>query len=116
MVRWYIQEQIVGSKRTLASRGSARAAAYLLWLYQRTMFGPVTHEDDKSLPTLNLREYGVLLPLAASCLLDRHLPKPFSAYIEKPVQRIVQQVNPAFYQGTPATSSHACCTPASEVK
>jgi len=44
-------------------------------------------------------------------------PKPFFAYIEKPVQRIVQQVNPGFYQANrqipPAATIAA---PALEVK
>jgi NADH-quinone oxidoreductase subunit M len=39
-----------------ASLGIVLGAAYLLWLYQRTMFGPVTHEVNKTLPDMNLRE------------------------------------------------------------
>ena len=81
-----------------ATLGIVLGAAYLLWLYQRTMFGPVTHEANKSLPDLNLREYAVLLPLVAMAFWIGIYPKPFFAFIEKPVQRIVQQVNPTFYQ------------------
>jgi NADH-quinone oxidoreductase subunit M len=80
------------------SLGIVLGAAYLLWLYQRTMFGPVTHEVNKTLPDLNLREYAVLLPLVVLAFWIGIYPKPFFAYIEKPVQRIVQQVNPGFYQ------------------
>ena len=100
-----------------ASLGIVLGAAYLLWLYQRTMFGPVTHEVNKSLPDLNLREYGVLLPLAALAFWIGIYPKPFFAYIEKPVQRIVQQVNPGFYQANrPLPPATPVATPASEVK
>jgi NADH-quinone oxidoreductase subunit M len=81
-----------------ASLGIVLAAAYYLWLYQRTMFGPITHDANKSLPDLNLREYAVLLPLVALAFWIGIYPKPFFAYIDKPVQRIVQQVNPGFYQ------------------
>ncbi|HXH67561.1 MAG TPA: NADH-quinone oxidoreductase subunit M [Candidatus Limnocylindrales bacterium] len=81
-----------------ASLGIVLGAAYLLWLYQRTMFGPITHEANKALPDMNLREYAVLLPLVALAFWIGIYPKPFFAYIEKPVERIVQQVNPAFYQ------------------
>jgi NADH-quinone oxidoreductase subunit M len=90
-----------------ATLGIVLGAAYLLWLYQRTMFGPVTHEVNKTLPDLNLREYAVLLPLVALAFWIGIYPKPFFAYLEKPVQRIVQQVNPAFYQnaGSSFTSS-----------
>jgi NADH-quinone oxidoreductase subunit M len=100
-----------------ASLGIVLGAAYLLWLYQRTMFGPVTHEVNKSLPDLNLREYGVLLPLVALAFWIGIYPKPFFAYIEKPVQRIVQQVNPGFYEANrPLPPATPVATPASEVK
>ena len=45
--------------------GIVLGAAYLLWLYQRVMFGNVTHDVNKTLPDLNVREYAVLLPLVA---------------------------------------------------
>src|SRR6516165_6646092 len=57
--------------------GIVLGAAYLLWLYQRTMFGPVTHEVNKALPDLNLREYAVLLPLVVLAFWIGIYPKPF---------------------------------------
>ena len=100
-----------------AALGIVLAAAYLLSLYQRTMFGPVTHEVNKSLPDLNLREYAVLLPLVAIAFWIGIYPKPFFAYIEKPVQRIVQQVNPGFYQANRQMPLSApVAAPALEVK
>ena len=100
-----------------ASLGIVLGAAYLLWLYQRTMFGPITHEANKSLPDLNLREYAVLLPLVALAFWIGIYPKPFFAYIEKPVQRIVQQVNPNFYaHSASATSSTSFTSRSAEVK
>jgi len=100
-----------------ASLGIVLGAAYLLWLYQRTMFGPITHDINKALPDLNLREYAVLLPLVALAFWIGIYPKPFFAYLEKPVERIVQRVNPGFYQAhrsQPAISPVA--VPAPEVK
>jgi NADH-quinone oxidoreductase subunit M len=99
-----------------ASLGIVLGAAYLLWLYQRTMFGPITHDINKALPDLNLREYAVLLPLVALAFWIGIYPKPFFAYIEKPVQRIVQQVNPAFYQRAAAPPSTSSASTPSEVK
>jgi NADH-quinone oxidoreductase subunit M len=81
--------------------GIVLGAAYLLWLYQRTMFGPVTHEVNKSLPDLNLREYAVLLPLVALAFWIGIYPKPFFNYINSPVEKIVRQVNPGFYPPAP---------------
>ncbi len=77
--------------------GIVLGAAYLLWLYQRVMFGPVTHEANKSLPDLSLREYVTLVPLVALAFWIGVYPKPFFAYLEKPVEQIVRQVNPGAY-------------------
>src|SRR5580700_1838495 len=103
-----------------ASLGIVLGAAYLLWLYQRTMFGPITHEVNKSLPDLNGREYAVLLPLVVLSFWIGIYPKPFFAYLEKPVQRIVQQVNPNFYahstSSTSLTSSTSFTSVTPEVK
>ena len=78
--------------------GIVLGAAYLLWLYQRVMFGSITHDVNKTLPDMNLREHAVILPLVAIAFWIGIYPKPFFAYIDKPVQKIVQQVNPGFYQ------------------
>ena len=110
-----LQGTFVVSKAWAAwgSLGIVLGAAYLLWLYQRTMFGPVTHEVNKALPDLNAREYAVLLPLVALAFCIGIYPKPFFAYIEKPVQRIVQQVNPRFYQQAASPSSTSFPLPSS---
>jgi len=58
-----------------------------------------------------LREYATLVPLVILAFWIGIYPKPFFAYIEKPVQRIVEQVNPRFYQAeraqAPAAEIHA---------
>src|SRR6201993_4924286 len=94
--------------------GIVLGAAYLLWLYQRTMFGPVTHEVNKTLPDMNLREYAVLLPLVALAFWIGIYPKPFFNYINNPVEKIVQQVNPGFYERAASTlPSNAAASSAS---
>jgi NADH-quinone oxidoreductase subunit M len=85
--------------------GIVLGAAYLLWLYQRVMFGPVTHDVNKALPDLNLREYAVLLPLVAMAFWIGIYPKPFFAYITNPVEKIVHQVNPDFYKSAGSRSA-----------
>jgi len=79
------------------SLGVVLGAAYLLWLYQRVMFGPVTQFANEHLPDLNLREHATLVPLVILAFWIGIYPKPFFALIEKPVQKIVEQVNPDFY-------------------
>jgi NADH-quinone oxidoreductase subunit M len=80
------------------SLGVVLGAAYLLWLYQRVMFGPVTQFANEELPDLNLREYATLVPLVIVAFWIGIYPKPFFALIDKPVQEIVHRVNPDFYK------------------
>jgi NADH-quinone oxidoreductase subunit M len=82
----------------VAALGVILGAAYLLWLYQRVMFGAVTKPENEKLPDLNLREYATLLPLVALAFWIGIYPKPFFRYLEKPVQQIVEMVNPGYYK------------------
>lgn len=76
----------------LASLGVILAAAYLLWLYQRTMLGEVTHEINRKLRDLNAREWAIFLPLIAWAIWIGVYPKPHFDVLEKPVQAIVERV------------------------
>jgi NADH-quinone oxidoreductase subunit M len=78
--------------------GVVLGAAYLLWLYQRVMFGSVTQFANENLPDLNLRELATLVPLVFIAFWIGIYPKPFFAVIEKPVESIVKRVNPDFYK------------------
>jgi NADH-quinone oxidoreductase subunit M len=80
------------------SLGVVLGAAYLLWLYQRVMFGPVTNPANEHLPDLNLREHATLIPLVVLAFWIGIYPKPFFAFIQTPVENIVRQVNPGFYK------------------
>jgi NADH-quinone oxidoreductase subunit M len=68
-------------------------AAYLLWLYQRTMLGEVTNEKNRSLPDLTWREWAVFAPLMIWALSIGVYPKPYFDILEKPVQAIVHRVH-----------------------
>ncbi len=76
-----------------AVTGVIFGAAYLLWLYQRTMLGEVTNEKNKGLKDLNWREWAVFLPLMAWAVAIGVYPKPYFDILEKPVAAIVQRVN-----------------------
>jgi NADH-quinone oxidoreductase subunit M len=77
--------------------GIVLGAAYLLWLYQRVMFGPVTNPANEHLADLNAREYATLIPLIILCFWIGIYPKPLFRVLERPVQEIVQQINPGYY-------------------
>ena len=79
--------------------GVVLGAAYLLWLYQRTMLGQVTNGKNLGLPDLSLREVAVFLPLIAWAIWIGVYPKPFFDVLEKPVQQIVERVRPGYFEG-----------------
>jgi len=91
--------------------GIILGAAYLLWLYQRAMFGPVTNPANEHLPDLNLREYCTLVPLVLFAFWIGLYPKPFFRYLDKPVQEIVQAVNPDYYKTATAGRPTSGATP-----
>ncbi|HEY6970241.1 MAG TPA: NADH-quinone oxidoreductase subunit M [Candidatus Angelobacter sp.] len=53
----------------LAASGVIWSACYLLWMYQRVFYGPIVHEENKSLPDINGREQISLWPLAIMALV-----------------------------------------------
>src|SRR6202451_4573582 len=88
--------------------GIILGAAYLLWLYQRVMFGPVTNPANEHLPDLNAREYATLIPLIILCFWIGIYPKPIFRVLERPVEQIVEQVNPGYYNAaSPAVPAAA---------
>ncbi|MCX6621806.1 MAG: NADH-quinone oxidoreductase subunit M [Acidobacteria bacterium] len=81
-----------------AVTGVVFGAAYLLWLYQRTMLGQITNVKNLHLKDLNLREVVMFLPLVAWAIWIGVYPKPFFDVLEKPVAQIVERVRPDYYR------------------
>jgi NADH-quinone oxidoreductase subunit M len=77
--------------------GIVLGAAYMLWLYQRTMFGTCDNPKNQVLKDLNFREIMTLVPLVIWAFWIGLYPKPYFQVLEKPVAAIVQRVNPGFY-------------------
>ncbi len=86
--------QVSKAWAAFAVLGIVLAAAYLLWLYQRVMFGEVTHAENKALADVNLREMVTLVPLVLWCFWIGVYPKPYFEVLEKPVAQLVERVQP----------------------
>src|SRR5258707_1934308 len=52
-----------------AATGVILSAAYMLWMFQRVNYGPVTNEKNAALPDLSTREWFVLVPIIALTIL-----------------------------------------------
>ncbi|MEE9234909.1 MAG: NADH-quinone oxidoreductase subunit M [Candidatus Acidoferrales bacterium] len=79
----------------LAVVGIVLAAAYLLWLYQRVMWGEVTNPANKGLRDVNLREAVTLVPLVLWCFWIGVYPKPYFEVLDKPIALLVERVEVA---------------------
>ena len=76
--------------------GIALGAAYLLWLFQRTMLGEVK-EKNQLLKDLSWREIAVFAPLVAWALWIGLQPQPYFHYLDRSVAQIVERVHPGYY-------------------
>jgi NADH-quinone oxidoreductase subunit M len=97
-----------------AVSGIVLGAAYMLWLYQRTMFGPCDNPKNQALKDLSFREVMTLVPLVVAAFWIGLYPKPFFDVLERPVTNIVERVNPGFFSA-PVAAGPAAKTPASRV-
>ena len=61
----------------VAASGVVLGAAYMLWMYQRVMFGPVTNEKNLKLTDMTRRELATVLPLIALAFVMGVYPRPF---------------------------------------
>src|SRR5271155_5211994 len=88
-----------------AAAGIVLGAAYLLWLYQRVMFGQVTNPANSKLPDLNVREWACLIPLVLMALWVGIYPGPVLQYLSEPANTIVRIANPGYFDagGVPPT-------------
>ena len=77
----------------VAASGIVLGAAYMLWLYQRTMFGDVTNPKNDKLPDLTLREVWTFAPLLVLAVWIGLYPKPFLDRLETSVDKVMSRVN-----------------------
>jgi NADH-quinone oxidoreductase subunit M len=80
-----------------AVTGVILGAAYLLWLYQRTMLGQVTNGKNLTIPDMNFRELAVFAPLIAWAIWIGIYPKPYFDILQRPVTEIVERVRPGYF-------------------
>ena len=76
----------------VAACGVLLSAVYMLWMFQRVNYGPVTHEENARLPDLSTRERLALWPAVAMCIVMGVAPMWFLKPMEPSVARLVEQV------------------------
>jgi NADH-quinone oxidoreductase subunit M len=76
-----------------ASLGVILAAVYMLWMFQRVMFGKVTHEENTRLLDLSPRELATLIPVIVLIVWIGVYPKPFLQPTEASLNQLLAQVH-----------------------
>jgi NADH-quinone oxidoreductase subunit M len=75
-----------------ATTGIIFAAFYLLWMYQRVIFGEITVEANRRLKDLSLREWAVILPVLLFIVWIGVHPITFTRTTEASVEALITQV------------------------
>jgi len=79
----------------IASSGVILSAVYMLWMFQRVMFGELDNPKNQKLLDLNAREIGIMVPLIIMIFVMGIYPKPFIDKMDPAVKKLVSQVRPA---------------------
>jgi len=77
-----------------AAVGVIFSALYLLWAYQKTFFGEITVEKNRTLPDADLRERSLLWVMAAMILFMGIGSTVFTSRTENTVRMVLEQMQP----------------------
>lgn len=78
----------------IATSGVILSAVYMLWVFQRVMFGELDNPKNQQLPDLNAREIAIMVPLVVLIFVMGLYPKPFIDRMDPAIQKLVTQVRP----------------------
>ena len=93
-----LQGVFVANKMWAAFAGSGvvLGAAYMLYLYQRTMFGKIENPKNERLLDMSHREFATFAPLLVLAVWMGIYPAPFLRRLETSVQQIILRVSPQY--------------------
>ena len=74
----------------LAASGVILGAAYMLWMFQRVMFGKITRPENEKLKDLNAREITILVPMVIVIFLMGIYPKLFFSKMDASVEKFIK--------------------------
>ncbi|MGE3341925.1 MAG: NADH-quinone oxidoreductase subunit M [Vicinamibacterales bacterium] len=84
----------------VAATGVILSAVYMLWMFQRVNYGPLTNPKNKGLRDLSPREWVVIAPIVAMCIFMGVFPNVFLKPMEPSVKKAIEYV-----RGVPAVNA-----------
>jgi NADH-quinone oxidoreductase subunit M len=82
-LRWYA---VIGTS------GVILAAVYMLWMFQRVMFGELNNPKNQTLTDLNAREIAIMLPLIVLIFVMGVYPTPFIDKMNPSLEKLIVHV------------------------
>ena len=76
----------------IAASGVVLAAVYMLWMFQRVVWGEVKDERNRNLPDLSLREWFIMTPLVVLMFWIGLYPGAFLKKTELSAKLVIEQV------------------------
>jgi NADH-quinone oxidoreductase subunit M len=76
----------------IAATGVILSACYMLWMFQRVVFGPVTNPANESLKDLTRREVAVFVPLLVLIFWMGLFPNPILSRMGPTIDRQIEQI------------------------
>ncbi len=76
----------------IGSTGVIFAAVYLLWMFQRVMFGTIDNPKNNHLPDMNKREWSMMLPIVALIIWIGVYPSTFLKFSEYSTRLLVNKI------------------------
>ena len=81
-LRWYA---------VVASTGVILSAVYMLWMFQRVMFGKLDNPKNQKLKDLNAREIALMVPLIFLIFFMGLYPTPFTSTMAPALDKVIKQ-------------------------
>jgi len=81
-LRWYA---------VVASTGVILSAVYMLWMFQRVMFGKLDNPKNQKLQDLNAREIALMVPLIFLIFFMGLYPAPFISTMAPALDKVIKQ-------------------------
>ena len=81
-LRWYA---------IIATSGVILSAVYMLWMFQRVMFGELNNPKNQVLKDLNAREVAIMVPLIFLIFFMGVYPRPFIDSMAPSIEKMIQQ-------------------------
>ena len=86
-----------------ATTGVVLGAVYMLWMYRRVIFGPLSNPANAKMQDLNARELLLLAPILFLIVLMGVYPQPFLQRMQPAVEQTLQKI--AVVSSVPASAA-----------